>query len=152
MQLNVPYIRQTSAMDCWHAAVRMIYAYKKKMSPNPAPSLYQSGGGLAQAQNCASVAAMARQIGMQAVPLQPANEKQLEAALTQYGPLWLPLTDASGKRDPHIVVLTGVEKGKLYINDPAEPSNVSQQDNKKVRDWTWFCQFFARATGLLYLP
>jgi hypothetical protein len=120
------------------------------MSPNPLPNLYQSGAGLQQ--NCASVAAMAKDGGMKAVPIQPLNDKQLEAALGQYGPLWLPLTDTSGANGAHVVVITGVENGKIYINDPAAPMNPSQQENRKERDMVWFNRYFARAVGLLYLP
>ena len=149
MKLNVPYIRQTGPLDCWHAAIRMIYAYKKQMSPNPAPSLYQADAGLSQ--DCASVAAMAKDSGMKAVPIQPVNEQQLEATLRTYGPLWLPLNDVSGANGAHVVVITGVENGTIYINDPAWLTNPSQE-NKKARNMLWFNRYFARAAGLLYLP
>jgi ABC-type bacteriocin/lantibiotic exporter with double-glycine peptidase domain len=148
MQLNVPYIRQTGDWDCWHAAIRMIYAYKRRASPNPSPALYQADAGLPG--NCASVAAMAKDAGLKPLPTQPVTAAQLEALLKQYGPLWLPL---QGKGN-HVVVLTGIEvaTGKIYINDPAAPTNPGQQANQKERDMRWFNQYFAKSVGMLYLP
>jgi ABC-type bacteriocin/lantibiotic exporter with double-glycine peptidase domain len=146
MQLDVPYISQTGDADCWHAAIRMIYAYKKQMCPNPAPATYQAGVGLSP--NCAAVAAMAKAAGLKPVPNQPNTDQQLEAILRQYGPLWLPLQGLGG----HVVVITGVENGKIYINDPAAPTDKTKTENRKVRDMAWFSQYFARATGILYLP
>jgi ABC-type bacteriocin/lantibiotic exporter with double-glycine peptidase domain len=146
MKFNVPYIRQTGPNDCWHAAIRMIYAYKKKASFNPAPSLYKADAGLEP--NCAGVAALAKDTGMRPVPIKPCcSAQELEASLRQYGPLWLPLQGPFG----HVVVLTGVEKGKLYINDPAWLANPSAE-NRKERDMVWFNQYFDSRTWLLYLP
>jgi hypothetical protein len=65
MKLNVPHIHQTGAADCWHAAVRMIFTYKRGVSMHVLDSVYKADTGLSP--SCAAMAALAKQTGMMPV-------------------------------------------------------------------------------------
>tara|TARA_B100000315_G_scaffold20387_1_gene18008 strand:+ start:385 stop:756 length:372 start_codon:yes stop_codon:yes gene_type:complete len=64
-------------------------------------------------------------------PILILREQQLEVLLRNKGPIW-----CAGRWDgvPHIVVLTGVENGKVYINDP------SPIKGRRVETLAWFNQ------------
>jgi ABC-type bacteriocin/lantibiotic exporter with double-glycine peptidase domain len=145
MKLNVPYMHQTGAADCWHAAVRMIFGYKRGVSMHALDSVYKAGTGLSP--SCAAIADLAKQTGMMPVPAIPVSYTGplLENLLVRYGPLWLPLQGKGG----HIMVITGVERENIYLNDPGGGTPAEYQ---KKRDFDWFNQYFDRSVGMLYLP
>jgi len=64
-------------------------------------------------------------------PASALTEQQLEVFLRNYGPIW-----CAGRWDgvPHIIVLTGVEQGSVYINDP------NPAKGKRVENLAWFNQ------------
>lgn len=76
---------------------------------------------------------LAQNEGLQSVKTAAGNltEQQLEVLLRNNGPLW-----CAGYWDgvPHIVVLTGVANGQVYINDP----NPAQK--QRVETLAWFNQ------------
>lgn len=148
MRLNVPYIRQTGPNDCWHAAAQMIFAYRGA-SIDPLNSVYQADAGLSP--DCASIAALAKATGMSTLPISPSSYTgpQLQTMLGTYGPLWMPLQGMGA----HVMVITGVEGNKVYLNDPGgQPNGKYPYEEKKERDIAWFSQYLDRSVGLMYLP
>lgn len=151
MKLKVPYIMQTGPSDCWHAAVRMIFAYKRGVSINPLGAVYQADAGLSG--DCSTIASLAKDTGMVVLPINPTSYTgpQLEAMLGSYGPLWMPLRKAG--EGPHVMVITGEEGDKVYLNDPGGvPGGKFPHEQQKERDMAWFNQYLDRSVGLLYLP
>jgi len=90
-KLDVPYIRQMGSMDCWHAAVRMIFAYNTGVCINPLDSVLKADAGISADRG--EIAALAKETGMMSIPISPKSftAPELEALLRRYGPLWLPL-------------------------------------------------------------
>lgn len=107
-KLDVPYIHQMGSMDCWHAAVRMIFAYKRGVSINPLDSVLKADAGISEDRG--EISALAKETGMVSIPINPSSYTgpELEALLRRYGPLWMPLQGKGG----HIVVITGLEGQK----------------------------------------
>ena len=144
MQLiGVPQIRQENSMSCWHAAARMLYAYKRRASIDPLPSTYANNTGISTAQ----FISLARSVGLQTAPQvnQTYTWAFIDNLLRLYGPIW-----AAGRWNgfPHIIVITGVTAdGTLYVNDPADGMS-------HVHDMGWFNEKIAQdvAIPMMYLP
>jgi len=84
-------------MSCWHAAARMLWAFKYRQSINPLPKLFQANTGLS-------------------------DWTWIAEKLRTYGPLW-----AAGMwyGFGHAVVITGVyPDGTLFVNDPGSGKKV----------------------------
>ena len=129
IKLNVPLVSQKRKMSCWYAAVCMV-AYFREAGPRLGlPDKWNANSGI----NLKDFTKLAQAEGLVAVrsPANKLTEQQLEVLLRNNGPIW-----CAGKWDgaPHIVVLTGVEKGKVYINDP------SPSKGKRVETLEWFNQ------------
>lgn len=127
MRLNVDHIMQERQMNCWHAAARMLYAYRRSACINPLPQEYEDNQGI-QAEEFID---LARDMGLETLPQvnQTFSWRFIDNNLGSLGPIW-----AAGQWNGvnHIVVITGVdEDGTLYVNDPAFGSPV-------VREMAWF--------------
>ena len=129
VKLNVPLVNQLRNMSCWYASACMV-AYFREAGPRLGlPDKWNANTGinlndfikLAQAEGLISIRS----------PTSNLTEQHLEVLLRNNGPIW-----CAGRWDglPHIVVLTGVEKGKVYINDP------SPVKGKRVETLAWFNQ------------
>jgi ABC-type bacteriocin/lantibiotic exporter with double-glycine peptidase domain len=142
IKLNVPLVNQLRNMSCWYASVCMV-AYFREAGPRLGiPERWNANTGidlndfitLAQAEGLVSIKS----------PTSNLTEQQLEVFLRNNGPIW-----CAGMWDgvPHVVVLTGVEKGKVYINDP------NPAKGKRVETIAWFNQKLWRYQNcMMYKP
>jgi nucleoid-associated protein YgaU len=148
--LDVPVLPQTHSMACWHAAARMLYAYRG-ISIDPLPDLHRLGlnasgiGGLAGRR----FDELAMDIGLRKlpVPIMSIHPDSLSRWIRSYGPLW-----AAGRWDglPHIIVVVGVGIGdpnNVVINDPARGKG------RRVETMEWFNARLTRSlpAPILYL-
>ncbi|MEO0822070.1 MAG: papain-like cysteine protease family protein [Pseudomonadota bacterium] len=133
VKLDVPMVTQQRNMSCWYASACMV-AYYHIIGPREGlPEKWKQNNGITVPE----FINLAKAEGLQSIktPKDKLTDSQLEVFLRNYGPFW-----CAGYWDgvPHIVVLTGVEAGKVYINDPA-PSK-----KQRVETIGWFNQKLAR--------
>ena len=119
IKLDVPTLAQELDMCCWHTSAMMIWQYWQKVSGRQGPMntvapVYTANTGLpATAQ---SFIVLARKVGLLDVALKNTHSTQdLERYLGKYGPIWCAGTWYGFG---HVIVLTGVEGGTVYLNDP----------------------------------
>lgn len=129
VKLNVPLVKQLRSMSCWYASVCMV-AYFREAGPRLGlPDKWNANNGI----NLNDFIRLAKVEGLLPImsPTSNLTEQQLEVILKNNGPIW-----SAGKWDgfPHIVVLTGVEAGKVYINDP------SPVKGRRIETLDWFNQ------------
>ncbi|WNO10042.1 papain-like cysteine protease family protein [Teredinibacter sp. KSP-S5-2] len=143
VRLNVPLVNQLRSMSCWYASACMV-AYFREAGPRLGlPDKWNANSGI----NLNDFIRLAQAEGLQSVksPTSNLTEQQLEVLLRNYGPIW-----CAGRWDgvPHIVVLTGVENGQVYINDP------NPAKGKRVETLTWFNQKLDNhvANCMMYKP
>lgn len=117
VRLDVPLIGQVRDKDCWYAAVNMVCKFHVEGPRNGVPTAWRNDEGLP----FADFSTLAR--GEHLIPLKypqgfMCTEENLSAALKAWGPIW-----AWGMwfGASHIVVLTGVERGTVFMNDPDGP-------------------------------
>jgi ABC-type bacteriocin/lantibiotic exporter with double-glycine peptidase domain len=129
VKLDVPLVTQKRQMSCWYASVCMVAYYR---SPGPRlglPEKWNANCGI----NLNDFIRLAQAEGLKSIrsPASDLTENQLETFLRNDGPIW-----CAGRWDgvPHIVVLTGVEGGNVYINDP------SPTKRKRTETLAWFNQ------------
>lgn len=114
-RMNVPLVPQARNSSCWYAAACMVSYYREAGPRFGVPMVWQENKGISLAQE----SALARHEGLTAFPLPKSrkfSEANIYAALKQAGPLW-----AGGNWDGdgnHVVVITGIDSGKVYYNDP----------------------------------
>lgn len=132
--LNVPTVAQTKRMSCWHASAQMIWWYWQGKTGRQGPmwtlvKTWTDDQGLAVSVN--DFIKLAKTVGMKPVPRQnDYNSGDLIWMLKRFGPIW-----CAGKwyGFGHVVVLTGVKDGTVYINDP-------DGGVKKTGTVSWFNQ------------
>jgi hypothetical protein len=117
VRLDVPLIGQAREMDCWYAAVNMVCKFHVEGPRNGVPSAWKANGGL-PFEDFATLAS-----GEHLVPVTRDrsfewSDAELARVLSEHGPIW-----AWGRwfGASHIVVITGVDRGKVLINDPDGP-------------------------------
>lgn len=143
VKLNVPLVSQKRNMSCWYASVCMVTYFREAGPRLGIPDKWNANTGI----NLPDFIKLAKAEGLLAIrsPASDLTEQQLEVFLRNNGPIW-----CAGKWDgaPHIVVLTGVEKGKVYINDP------SPAKGKRVETLAWFNQKLDRHVQncMMYKP
>ena len=129
IKLNVPLVHQRQSMSCWYASACMVTYYREAGPRLGLPDKWTSNTGI----NLQDFVKLARAEGLKPVPgsVQNLTERRLEAILRTHGPIW-----CAGRWDgvPHIVVLTGVDAGNVYINDP------SSSRGRRVETVAWFGQ------------
>lgn len=119
IRLTVPLVRQDQSMECWYASACMVAYY---FAPGPRlglPRLWQANRGLNPTLGDFMALARAEHL----MPVLAANrtwtETALERLLRHFGPLWCAgYWFGLG----HVVVLTGVDSGMVFINDPDGPA------------------------------
>lgn len=112
---GVPMIYQDKSMSCWHAAARMLYAYRRLACIDPLPGKFAANTGI----KAREFIQLAQSVGLKTLPQVNMSYDWtfIDTALRFYGPIW-----AAGIWNglPHIIVITGVDPdGTLYVNDPA---------------------------------
>ena len=141
IRLNVPLVSQRMAMSCWYASACMVAYYR---APGPRlglPGAYRANIGV-MAQDFIRLAAAEGLRSLQAPEF--LTENQLETYLRNFGPIWCAgYWDGVG----HVVVLTGVQDGIVYINDP-NPA-VGQREESMA----WFNLKRAKLpSAMMYMP
>jgi hypothetical protein len=132
---GVSLIPQKDAMSCWYASAQMLIQWKASQAQMSSNSLVppeldkecrkirDAGGGLVNSE----MLAMAKRLGLQAVPPMTPNARNLLAWLQAYGPLWV-----NGK--DHIVVLAGINETDLLVFDPW-PVNAGMVTWRSIKGW-----------------
>ena len=127
VKLDVPLVPQRRQMSCWYASACMVCYYREAGPRLGLPAKWEANCGI----KLKDFISLAQSEGLKSIrsPAKSLTEKQLEVFLINNGPLW-----CAGRWDgvPHIVVLTGVENGKVFINDP------NPQKGKRVESLAWF--------------
>jgi hypothetical protein len=126
IRLTVPLIKQFDNATCWHAAARMLWAYKYRQSISPLPKkLKQAERGLSTYE----IPDLAGDVGLKPIPdaCRIYTAAMLESLISQYGPLFAPgFFMRDYPNSAHVIVLTGADAeggtralaGKIYYNDP----------------------------------
>lgn len=127
IKLDVPLVLQRQTMECWYASVCMVNYFHEQGPRLGLPEKWEANNGI----NLGDFIRLAQVEKLQTVqmPTQDLTAQQLEVFLRNLGPLW-----CAGHWDgvPHIVVLTGVDNGTVYINDP------NPNVGKRVETLSWF--------------
>lgn len=127
VKLNVPLVYQQRSMSCWYASACMVAYYREAGPRQGLPQKWNANNGI----NLKDFIRLAQAEGLLSIksPTTNLTEQQLEVLLQNHGPIW-----CAGRWDgaPHIVVLTGVEHGNVYINDP-NPAR-----GKRLETINWF--------------
>ena len=117
VKLDVPRVAQTKDMSCWNASAQMLWYYSQGKTGRAGPM--NSLGDKFAANTGVSLEdfmRLAKSVGLIPVPeLESYSALILEGILRTFGPVWCAGQWYGVK---HIIVLTGVESGKVFINDP----------------------------------
>ena len=132
IQLNVPVVAQEKPACCWHTSAYMIWCYWQQNGKGAGPmnsiaSSYAAADtrGIGPAQ----FITLAQKVGLGALPVKNQHsEDDLFGYLRDSGPVW---SAGFWFGVGHIIVLTGVDKGNVYFNDP-------DRGVKKTAPVTWF--------------
>lgn len=134
-RLDVPLVKQIRTMECWYASACMVCYYFEIGPRLGVPKAWADNKGLP----FADFATLAKTEGLTAVPF-PQNHQwdaeELALILLTKGPIW-----AWGMWDgaSHIVVITGIDQGKVYFNDPSGPrrreTSLADFNAKLVRNY-----------------
>lgn len=128
MKYTVPHIKQSYRWDCWHAAARMLWAYKYKQDAAPLPDAYAKKTGL----NGGEIIRLAQQFGLRSLPTvnQTYSISYINDELTTVGPIFA-IGDWFEDGGSHAVIISGAgSDGVLDINDP-------WYDKPIVKDMSW---------------
>lgn len=127
IKLDVPLVKQLRSMSCWYASVCMVAYYREAGPRLGLPDKWNANTGI----NLNDFIKLAKVEGLSSIkpPNLDLTEQQLEIFLRNNGPIW-----CAGRWDgvPHIVVLTGIENNRVYINDP------NPAKGKRVETLAWF--------------
>jgi len=119
IKLDVPLLAQEMPNCCWHTAAMMIWLYHQKQSGrqgpmNTVPEAYARAN--AEPLYWAEFITLAKKVGMVGLPMANSyTSADLTNLLTKHGPLWC---CGMWYGPCHVIVLTGAEPGRVYLNDP----------------------------------
>lgn len=118
-KLTVPVLAQEKSMCCWHTSAMMIWQYWQQETGRQGPMntvapVYDANTGLSVSAQ--AFITLASKTGLKRLPSQN-NYKtaDLYELLDTFGPLWCAGTWYGFG---HVIVLTGVAFGTVYLNDP----------------------------------
>ena len=142
IRLNVPLITQNQTNSCWYAAACMVAYFRKPGPRKGLPNKWIINNGILTTE----ILKLAKSEGLNTIHTTNSNftEKQLESFLKLKGPIW-----CAGKWDNvgHVVVLTGIENGLVYLNDP------NPAKKRRVETLDWFNEkIFKGQNGMMYMP
>src|SRR4029079_11649939 len=124
----------------WHTSAYMIWVYwqqnGKGAGPmNTIPSSYSVSDR--QALSAGEFITLAKKVGLSALPVKnQQSEDDIFNYLKNRGPIWSAGYWPAGG-EGHVIVLTGIEKGNVYFNDPA---NGGSRGSERIK---WFNQKLA---------
>jgi len=125
MRYDVPLIAQATGMGCWAASIAMILGWKNQASFDPSQIAANPGGPSYVPSLTSGLDPNDRYIlGRNGFVLEAPvcyTPQAISDLLDTYGPLWLasqaPLSGTGGTA-PHIRVVTGLDGGRVHVNDP----------------------------------
>jgi hypothetical protein len=119
IKLDVPALAQEKSMCCWHTSAMMIWFYWQQQTGRFGPMntmkpVYDANTGLSVTAQ--SFITLAKTTGLRELPSKKTySSDDLFDLLTDSGPLWC----AGTWYGPgHVIVLTGVDGGTVFLNDP----------------------------------
>ncbi|MGH8175990.1 MAG: papain-like cysteine protease family protein [Steroidobacter sp.] len=130
IKLNVPTLAQELQMCCWHTSAMMIWQYWQQQSGRQGPMdtlspVYTDNKGITPA----AFVTLAKKVGLSDLPVKTTHDNaDLFKYLRDRGPIWCA---GFWYGFGHIIVLTGVDGGTVYFNDP-------DQGVKKTGTIAWF--------------
>lgn len=117
LKLNVPVLAQELEMCCWHTSAMMIWMYSQTQTGRMGPMdtltpVYNDNKGISPG----AFITLAKKVGLAALPVKTTHDnKDLFKYLRDRGPIWCAgFWYGAG----HIIVLTGIDGGTVYLNDP----------------------------------
>jgi hypothetical protein len=140
IRLSVPLVAQEKDNCCWHTSAYMIWLYWQKNGKGTGP-MFTIPSSYAVADTTpldgAQFITLAQNIGLEALPVKNQHSEQdLFDYLTNSGPVW----SAGHWFGPgHAIVLTGVDRGRVYFNDPG--GGVAKEGTVKWFNERLFKQF-----------
>jgi ABC-type bacteriocin/lantibiotic exporter with double-glycine peptidase domain len=117
VKLKVPLLAQEKSMCCWHTSAMMIWLYWQGQSGRQGPMntltpVYTANTGLYPQ----SFITLAQTVGLrQLAASNNWSNADLFRALRDSGPIWCA---GHWYGVGHVIVLTGVDGGTVYLNDP----------------------------------
>lgn len=139
IRYDVPLEAQDYDYSCWHTAAYMVWLYWQQNGYGAGPMNTLSGEynqAKTQGLSPAKFVTLGKTTGLRIVPQKatPYTEGDLYVTLKKYGPLW-----AAGywEGEPHVVTITGVEKGFFFYNNPdggvAEANDIAAFNSKRAK-------------------
>ncbi|MBT0956686.1 hypothetical protein IV417_04760 [Alphaproteobacteria bacterium KMM 3653] len=130
-------------MSCWYASACMVAYYRSPGPRQGLPAKWAANTGI----TLADFSSLAAAEGLKSLltPAADLTENQLETILANNGPIWSAgFWDGVG----HIVVLTGVDKGRVFINDPSPTVGAREES------LAWYNAKLAKpgANVMMYMP
>ena len=119
IRLDVPLLAQEKSMCCWHTSAMMIWLYWQGKSGRQGPMntalpVYNDNTGLEVTAQ--SFITLAGKTGLMRLPSKSNySNDELVQLLTNNGPLWCA---GVWYGEGHVIVLTGISNGQVYLNDP----------------------------------
>ncbi|MBA1147439.1 C39 family peptidase [Ectothiorhodospiraceae bacterium WFHF3C12] len=119
VRYQVPRYQQAKPNSCWNAAAQMIWTYWQSVSGRQGP-MWTHTQAYERADTTGlypqEFVTLARRVGMKPVPVNGSfSTEKLASLLRTHGPLWCA---GYWYGVGHVIVLTGVEPGKVHLNDP----------------------------------
>jgi len=143
IKLDVPLVAQEKANCCWHTSAYMIWLYWQQNGKGAGPmNTVAAKYDVADTTGLypAEFITLAQKVGLYKLsPNAQISEADLFSYLTAGGPIW---SAGYWFGAGHIIVVTGVDKGEVYFNDP-------DQGVKKKGTLKWFNEKLARLPGCM---
>lgn len=130
IKLDVPVLAQELSDCCWHTSAMMIWQYWQQKTGRQGPMntvapVYAANTGITPP----AFITLAKKVGMLSLPnVSTYSSFHLSDRLNKFGPIWCA---GYWYGVGHIIVLTGVDGGTVYFNDP-------DQGVKKTAPISWF--------------
>ena len=119
IRMTVPVLAQEKSMCCWHTSAMMIWFYWQQQTGRQGPMntvapVYEANTGLSVSAQ--AFITLASKTGLKRLPAKNTYSNfSLYLLLRDNGPLWCAgVWYGFG----HVVVLTGIDNGTVYLNDP----------------------------------
>lgn len=116
VKLNVPLVAQRKSDTCWHASAQMIWYYWQGRTGRSGPMNTIDNWSKNKPILPEQFIKLAEKVGMAPLPDRTDyTPLGLEVLLRVFGPIWCA---GYWYGVGHIIVLTGIDKQKVFINDP----------------------------------
>lgn len=130
IRLAVPLVAQGKDKTCWHASATMLWLYSQSLTKRAGPMCTLTDKwSKNEAVYPQEFITLAKRAGLAAISIANYHTAaDLEVLLKKHGPIWCA---GYWYGVGHIIVLTGIESGTVYLNDP-------DQGKEKTGTIAWF--------------